>query len=127
MKCDVYLRKEFYANVVLSSGTTMFQEIVERMTNEPTALAPYTTTIKAVAPTRLLHQSESIRYGLEDLSCLPSKFQQTWTSKDGFDESGPSIVHRKSCSEQQFVWMLIQLLRFIVFRLSLKKKTALPS
>ena len=29
MKCDVDIRVNFYANVVLSSSTTMFQEIGE--------------------------------------------------------------------------------------------------
>ena len=52
MKRDVYIRKELYANVVLSSGTTMFQEIVERKTNEPTVLAPFTTKIKVVAASK---------------------------------------------------------------------------
>ena len=28
MKCDVYIRKDLYANVVLSGGTTMFQLIL---------------------------------------------------------------------------------------------------
>jgi len=62
MKRDVYIRKELY-DVVLSSGTTMFREIVERITNELTALASFTTKIKVIAP---------IRYGLEDFSCLLS-------------------------------------------------------
>jgi len=34
MKCDVDIRVNLYANVVLSSGTTMFQEIGERMTKD---------------------------------------------------------------------------------------------
>ena len=34
MKCDVDIRVNFYANVVLSSSTTMFQEIGECMTKE---------------------------------------------------------------------------------------------
>jgi len=40
MKCDVDIRKDLYANVVLSGGTTMFQGIGERVTKELTALAP---------------------------------------------------------------------------------------
>merc|ERR1711972_571998 len=32
MKCDVDIRKDLYANVVLSGGTTMFPGIGERMT-----------------------------------------------------------------------------------------------
>ena len=42
MKCDVYIRKDLYANVVLSGGTAIFQRIVERMTNKLTALTPST-------------------------------------------------------------------------------------
>merc|ERR1712190_683997 len=50
MKCDVDIRKDLYANVVLSGGTTMFTGIGERMTKELTALAPSTMKIKVVAP-----------------------------------------------------------------------------
>jgi len=32
MKCDVDIRKELYANMVLSGGTTMFNGIAERVT-----------------------------------------------------------------------------------------------
>merc|ERR1712224_599254 len=50
MKCDVDIRRDLYANIVLSGGTTMFQGIGERMTKELTALAPSTMKIKVVAP-----------------------------------------------------------------------------
>ena len=46
MKCDVDISKELYVNVVLSSGTTKSREIVDRMTNELTMLAPSTMKIK---------------------------------------------------------------------------------
>merc|ERR1712124_12336 len=45
MKCDVDIRRDLYANVVLSGGTTMFEGIGERMTKELTALAPSTMKI----------------------------------------------------------------------------------
>ena len=35
MKCDVDIRKELYADVVLSGGTAMFQGIVERFWLHP--------------------------------------------------------------------------------------------
>ena len=54
MKSDVYIRKELYANVVLSNATTMFQEIVECVTNKHTALAPFTTKIKVIAPSKMI-------------------------------------------------------------------------
>jgi len=91
MKCDVDIRKDLYANVVLSGGTTMFQGIGERMTKELTALAPSTMKIKVVAPPE---RKYSVWIGGSILSSL-STFQQMWISKNEYDESGPTIVHRK--------------------------------
>ena len=42
VKCDVDTRKDLCDNVVLASGTTTVQGIVEHMTNELTSLAPST-------------------------------------------------------------------------------------
>jgi len=91
MKCDVDIRKDLYANVVLSGGTTMFLGIGERMTKELTALAPSTMKIKVVAPPE---RKYSVWIGGSILSSL-STFQQMWISKAEYDESGPTIVHRK--------------------------------
>merc|ERR1719265_1096439 len=91
MKCDVDIRKDLYANIVLSGGTTMFTGIGERMTKELTALAPSTMKIKVVAPPE---RKYSVWIGGSILSSL-SAFQQMWISKAEYDESGPTIVHRK--------------------------------
>ncbi|CAK0836867.1 unnamed protein product [Prorocentrum cordatum] len=91
MKCDVDIRKDLYANVVLSGGTTMFPGIGERMTKELSALAPSTMKIKVVAPPE---RKYSVWIGGSILSSL-STFQQMWISKGEYDESGPTIVHRK--------------------------------
>ena len=40
MKCDVDIRKDLYANVVLSGGTTMYPGIADRMQKEIMNLAP---------------------------------------------------------------------------------------
>jgi actin beta/gamma 1 len=91
MKCDVDIRKDLYANIVLSGGTTMFPGIAERMTKEITALAPSTMKIKVVAPPE---RKYSVWIGGSILASL-STFQAMWISKAEYDESGPSIVHRK--------------------------------
>jgi len=91
MKCDVDIRKDLYQNIVMSGGTTMFQGIGDRMTKELTALAPSTMKIKVVAPPE---RKYSVWIGGSILSSL-STFQQMWISKQEYDESGPSIVHRK--------------------------------
>merc|ERR1712192_273111 len=38
MKCDVDIRKDLYANTVMSGGTTMYPGIADRMQKEITAL-----------------------------------------------------------------------------------------
>jgi len=91
MKCDVDIRKDLYANIVLSGGTTMFSNIADRLTKEITALAPSTMKIKVVAPPE---RKYSVWIGGSILASL-STFQQMWISKQEYDESGPSIVHRK--------------------------------
>jgi len=91
MKCDVDIRKDLYANIVLSGGTTMYPGIGERMTKELQALAPSTMKIKVVAPPE---RKYSVWIGGSILSSL-STFQSMWISKAEYDESGPAIVHRK--------------------------------
>merc|ERR1739845_257624 len=91
MKCYVDIRKDLYANVVLSGGTTMFAGIGERMTKELTALAPSTMKIKVVAPPE---RKYSVWIGGSILSSL-STFQQMWISPREYAETGPTIVHRK--------------------------------
>ena len=91
MKCDVDIRKDLYANTVLSGGTTMFPGIADRMQKEITALAPSTMKIKIIAPPE---RKYSVWIGGSILASL-STFQQMWISKTEYDESGPSIVHRK--------------------------------
>ena len=46
MKSDVDIRKDLYANTVLSGGTTMYPGIADRMQKEISALAPPTMKIK---------------------------------------------------------------------------------
>ncbi|KAG0486929.1 hypothetical protein HPP92_009024 [Vanilla planifolia] len=91
MKCDVDIRKDLYGNIVLSGGTTMFPGIAERMNKEITALAPSSMKIKVVAPPE---RKYSVWIGGSILASL-STFQQMWIAKAEYDESGPSIVHRK--------------------------------
>jgi len=91
MKCDVDIRKDLYANIVLSGGTTMYSGIADRMNKEITALAPPTMKVKIVAPPE---RKYSVWIGGSILASL-STFQQMWISKSEYDESGPAIVHRK--------------------------------
>jgi len=92
MKCDVDLRKDLYANTVLSGGNFMFPGIADRMEKEITALAPPTMKTRIVAPPERKYFAW---IGGSIMSSLDT-FQEKWITKQMFDESGPEIIHRKS-------------------------------
>jgi len=91
MKCDVDIRKDLYGNIVMSGGTTMYDGIPERVQQEVKNLAPDSMTIKIIAPPE---RKYSVWIGGSILSSL-STFEEMWIKKEEYDESGPSIVHRK--------------------------------
>lgn len=91
MKSDVDIRKELYGNLVLSGGTTMYNGLCERVTNEVSKLAPESMKVKVVSPPE---RKYSVWIGGSILSSL-STFQQMWITKAEYDEEGPGVVHRK--------------------------------
>ncbi|KAM4632565.1 actin, cytoplasmic 2-like [Discoglossus pictus] len=91
MKCDTGIRKNMYANIVLSGGNTMFPGIAERIQKEITTLAPSNTKIKIFAK----HDRKYNTWvGGSSFASLPT-FKNMWISKQEYEETGPSIVHRK--------------------------------
>jgi len=90
-KCDVDIRRDLYGNIVMSGGTTMFKDIDKRMEKEISALAASTMKVKIIAPPE---RKYSVWIGGSILSSL-STFEDMWIKKEEYDESGPSIVHRK--------------------------------
>lgn len=89
--CDIDIRKDLYQNIVLSGGTTMFDGIGSRLTNELSNLAAPSMKVKVVAPPERRY---AVWIGGSILSSLPT-FQQMWISKQEYDESGSAIVHQK--------------------------------
>jgi len=90
-KCDKEIHKDLYANMVLSGGSTMFPGIADRMQKEICSLAPVTMKVKVIAPPE---RKYSVWIGGSILVSLTT-FQQMWISKQEYDETGTSIVHRK--------------------------------
>jgi actin beta/gamma 1 len=91
MKSDLDIRKDLYANIVLSGGTTMFPGIADRMQKEISQLAPPTMKIKIIAPPE---RKYSVWIGGSILASL-SSFDASWVTKAEYDECGTSIIHRK--------------------------------
>lgn len=69
----------------------MYPGVADRMQKEIVALAPSSMKVKVVAPAE---RKYSVWIGGSILASL-STFQQMWVTKQEYDESGPSIVHRK--------------------------------
>merc|ERR1711971_1132512 len=67
MKSDVDIRKDLYANTVLSGGTTMYPGIADRMQKGSPPWLPPPSRSRSSLPPR-----GSTPYGLEDPSWLPS-------------------------------------------------------
>lgn len=69
----------------------MYPGIADRMYREISQLCPNSMKVKIIAPPE---RKYSVWIGGSILASL-STFQQMWISKAEYDESGPSIVHRK--------------------------------
>ena len=90
-KCDNDVKKDLFQNIILAGGSTLFEGMGQRMWQELYHLAPQTHKIKILAsPERKF----SVWLGGSILASL-STFQTMWINKQEYDESGPSIVHRK--------------------------------
>uniref|UniRef100_A0A3Q2QSB8 Actin, alpha skeletal muscle-like n=1 Tax=Fundulus heteroclitus TaxID=8078 RepID=A0A3Q2QSB8_FUNHE len=95
LKCDIDIRRDLYANIVLSGGTTMFPGIADRMKKEMNMLAPKSVAIRVYTVfINLLNRMYSVWIGGSILASL-STFQHMWITKEEYEESGPDIVHRK--------------------------------
>jgi len=93
MACDVDIRKELFGNVLVAGGSSCFPGIAERLQAELQQRAPPSMRVRVLAPPE---RKYSAWIGGSILASL-STFQQMWITKQEYDESGPSVVHRK-CS-----------------------------
>jgi actin-related protein len=90
-KCDEDIRKDLYANVVLTGGSTMFEGLEERVNKEIVDLVPSTREVNVIAPPE---RKYTVWIGGSILASL-STFQEMWISKAEYYESGPTIVNKK--------------------------------
>ncbi|KAI3609206.1 actin [Moniliophthora roreri] len=91
-KCDLDIRRDLYANLVLSGGTTLYPGFADRIQRELVDLVHSGgTKIQVVAPPE---RQYSAWIG-GSISASLSTFQNLWIMKQEYDEFGPGIVHRK--------------------------------
>merc|ERR1712211_184299 len=102
------IRKDLYANTVMSGGTTMYPGIADRMQKEITALAPSTIKIKIIAPPG---RKYSVWIGGSILSSL-STFQQMWITKQEYDDAAHPLSTGSASNFSATTNLLLQLLAF---------------
>jgi actin len=91
MKCDIDVRKDLYANIVLSGGTTMFAGLPERFEKEVIRMAPPTMKIKVVAPPE---REYAVWIG-GSIFASRATFPQMVITHEEYNDAGPGIVHCK--------------------------------
>jgi len=89
-KCDIDLRRDLYANIVLSGGSTMFPGLKERLTKEIAEMIPENVEVKIIAPPERMY---SVWIGGSILASLKT-FQKMWVTRKEYKEIGPTVVHR---------------------------------
>ncbi|NVM53012.1 MAG: actin family protein [Candidatus Helarchaeota archaeon] len=89
-KCDIDLRRDLYANIVLSGGSTMFPGLKERLTKEIAEMIPENVEVKIIAPPERMY---SVWIGGSILSSLKT-FQKMWVTRKEYKDIGPAVVHR---------------------------------
>jgi len=90
-KCDIDFRKDLYANILLSGGSTSLPGLPCRLQKELTLLVPSSVRLRVVAPPERRY---SVWIGGSIVASL-SNYKRMWIDREEYEEMGPSIVHRK--------------------------------
>ena len=90
-KCENEIRREMFANVILSGGNTLLTNFINRINKELLVLAPNSIKTKIMSSKNRNCLSWT---GGAVVSSLTT-FQSMWITRGDYDENGPSIVHRK--------------------------------
>lgn len=91
VNCDLDVRKDLFANIVLSGGTTCFPGFEKRLTRELVNLVGPSIKVHVTAPSE---RKYSVWAGGSVLASLKS-FSDMWISREEYEEQGPSVIHRK--------------------------------
>ncbi|KAK7268580.1 hypothetical protein RIF29_21281 [Crotalaria pallida] len=90
MKCNISIRRDLYSKIFLAGGSTMLPGFADRMVKEIISLAPPGMRIKLIAPSERKYSS-----WIGSIIASLTTFKESFISRREYEESGPSIVHRK--------------------------------
>ena len=88
---DIDVRNTLLKNVILSGGSTMYENLPDRLKQELLNLAPSGAEVRIVASA---DRKFAVWKGASTLASI-SSFNASWVSKEEFEEHGGAILHRK--------------------------------
>eukprot|EP00177_Eucheuma_denticulatum_P006373 GFKZ01011621.1.p1 GENE.GFKZ01011621.1~~GFKZ01011621.1.p1 ORF type:complete len:508 (-),score=76.68 GFKZ01011621.1:2856-4379(-) len=92
--CDIDVRRDLYAGVVLTGGTSLISGTVERFTRELAVKTPQMYKLKVLASSNGTERNCGTWIGGSIVASLGT-FQQVWVSKAEYDELGSRGALRK--------------------------------
>lgn len=92
--CDVDMRRELYAGIVLTGGCSLMPGTIERFTRELALLTPQMFKMKIIATQTTIERTAGPWIGGSIVASLGT-FQQAWISKAEYDELGSVGCLRK--------------------------------
>lgn len=94
-KCDPDIKREMFASILLTGGSSLFPQLPERLHKETTEkIPPQMYKVKIIASAIPVERKFSVWIGGSILGSLGT-FQQMWCSKQEYEEHGRSILDRK--------------------------------
>lgn len=88
MSCDMDIRPDLYAALVLAGGSSMFPGLADRLSNEMAAVVPWSIKVNVLAPPTRKFSSWTGGSVFATLPTLP------WISLGEFLDGGPAVVSR---------------------------------
>eukprot|EP00744_Colponema_vietnamica_P017544 GILI01024659.1.p1 GENE.GILI01024659.1~~GILI01024659.1.p1 ORF type:complete len:179 (-),score=55.18 GILI01024659.1:167-703(-) len=93
-KADVDIRRELYANIIVTGGSSLFTGLPDRLQKELLEVAPANVKVKLIALNSSTERKFGAWIGGSILGSLGS-FQQMWMSRQEYQEHGAGLVERK--------------------------------
>lgn len=96
--CDINIRKDLSANIVLSGGNTMFDGFAKRLQND--VIKHFPGMFGSVSVVESPDRTNLVWAGGAVISSLDS-FEPYWVTREVYEDNGPSIVHNYKRSDAE--------------------------
>lgn len=93
MRCDMDLRRQFFKNIVLAGGNTLFPNLDNRLQEEVQSMLPEAVSVRVASQT-------DRRFGVWKGASIVASMGRPdmWVTREEYNEDGASVIHRKCVS-----------------------------